>query len=95
MEEWGLPALTGGGCRAASMWAKGATPIVQMASARHGMSLISAVISRGHTRFMITETLPWRPAQPIAISPARHPPHSTKSLPKRCKSGLNSANVDS
>lgn len=35
--------------------AKGATPIVQATGARHGMSVISAVTSRGHMRFMIIE----------------------------------------
>jgi transposase len=33
--------------------AKGDTPIVEATGARHGMSLISAVTSRGHMRFMI------------------------------------------
>jgi transposase len=36
--------------------AKGDTPIVQATGARHGMSLISAVTSRGHMRFMIKES---------------------------------------
>src|ERR1700737_1528074 len=35
--------------------AKGDTPIVQATGARHGMSLISAVPSRGHLRFMIID----------------------------------------
>jgi len=35
--------------------AKGDTPIVQATGARHGMSLISAVTSRGHMRFMIID----------------------------------------
>src|ERR1700731_3349057 len=35
--------------------AKGDTPIVQATAARHGMSLISAVTSRGHLRFMIID----------------------------------------
>src|SRR6202035_1366934 len=35
--------------------AKGDTPIVQATGARHGMSLISAVTSRGHLRFMIID----------------------------------------
>ena len=34
---------------------KGDTPIVQATGARHGMSLISAVTSRGHMRFMIID----------------------------------------
>ncbi|MFM8646692.1 MAG: IS630 family transposase [Methylocystis sp.] len=34
---------------------KGETPIVEATGARHGMSLISAVTSRGHMRFMIKE----------------------------------------
>src|ERR1700730_11422558 len=38
--------------RGADMGAKGDTPIVQATGARHGMSLISAVTSRGHLRFM-------------------------------------------
>jgi Winged helix-turn helix/DDE superfamily endonuclease len=36
--------------------AKGDTPIVQATGARHGMSLIPAVTSRGHMRFMIKES---------------------------------------
>ena len=32
---------------------KGETPIVEATGARHGMSLISAITSRGHMRFMI------------------------------------------
>jgi transposase len=35
--------------------AKGQTPIVRATGARHGMSLISAITSRGHMRFMIIE----------------------------------------
>jgi transposase len=35
--------------------AKGQTPIVRAMGARHGMSLISAITSRGHMRFMIIE----------------------------------------
>lgn len=35
--------------------AKGETPIVEATGARHGMSLISAITSRGHMRFMIIE----------------------------------------
>lgn len=34
---------------------KGETPIVKSTGARHGMSLISAITSRGHMRFMIIE----------------------------------------
>ena len=34
---------------------KGETPIVQVTGARHGMSLISAITSKGHMRFMIKE----------------------------------------
>jgi transposase len=34
---------------------KGETPIVESTGARHGMSLISAITSRGHMRFMILE----------------------------------------
>src|SRR5450631_618486 len=34
---------------------KGETPIVETTGARHGMSLISAISSRGHMRFMIKE----------------------------------------
>ena len=34
---------------------KGETPIVQATGARHGMSLISAITSKGHMRFMIKE----------------------------------------
>jgi hypothetical protein len=34
---------------------KGETPIVESTGARYGMSLISAVTSRGHMRFMIKE----------------------------------------
>jgi hypothetical protein len=34
---------------------KGETPIVETTGARHGMSVISAISSRGHTRFMIKE----------------------------------------
>src|ERR1700738_545579 len=41
--------------RGADMGAKGDTPIVQATGARHGMSLISAVTSRGHLRFMIID----------------------------------------
>jgi transposase len=37
------------------MGAKGETPIIQSTGARHGMSLISAVTSRGHMRFMIID----------------------------------------
>ena len=37
-------------------WGKrGETPIVEATGARHGMSLISAISSRGHMRFMIKE----------------------------------------
>ena len=37
-------------------WGKcGATPIVATTGARHGMSLISAITSKGHMRFMIKE----------------------------------------
>src|SRR5450631_85568 len=35
---------------------KGETPIVETTGARHGMSLISAISSRGHMRFMIKES---------------------------------------
>jgi transposase len=35
---------------------KGETPIVMTTGARHGMSLISAITSKGHMRFMIKET---------------------------------------
>src|SRR5471030_3242 len=35
---------------------KGETPIVMATGARHGMSLISAITSRGHMRFMIKES---------------------------------------
>ena len=34
---------------------RGETPIVETTGARHGMSLISAITSRGHMRFMIKE----------------------------------------
>ena len=34
---------------------RGETPIVAATGARHGMSLISAITSRGHMRFMIKE----------------------------------------
>lgn len=34
---------------------KGATPMVEAAGARHGISLISAISSRGHMRFMIQQ----------------------------------------
>jgi transposase len=34
---------------------KGETPIVETTGARHGMSLISAITSRGHMRFMVVE----------------------------------------
>jgi transposase len=34
---------------------KGETPIVEATGARHGMSLISAITSRGHMRFMVIE----------------------------------------
>ena len=34
---------------------KGETPVVEATGARHGMSLISAITSRGHMRFMIKE----------------------------------------
>jgi transposase len=38
-------------------WAKkGETPIVTATGARHGMSLISAITSKGHMRFMIKES---------------------------------------
>lgn len=38
-------------------WAKkGETPIVMATGARHGMSLISAITSKGHMRFMIKES---------------------------------------
>jgi DDE superfamily endonuclease len=41
---------------AGSTWgAKGDTPIVQATGARHGMTLISAVTSRGHMRFMVID----------------------------------------
>lgn len=37
-------------------WAKqGETPVVETTGARHGMSLISAITSKGHMRFMIKE----------------------------------------
>ena len=35
---------------------KGETPVVATTGARHGMSLISAITSKGHMRFMIKET---------------------------------------
>ena len=35
---------------------KGETPIVMATGARHGMSLISAITSKGHMRFMIKES---------------------------------------
>ena len=35
---------------------KGVTPIVMTTGARHGMSLISAITSKGHMRFMIKES---------------------------------------
>ena len=35
---------------------KGETPIVTATGSRHGMSLISAITSKGHMRFMIKET---------------------------------------
>ncbi len=35
--------------------ARGETPIVRATGARHGMSLISAIASRGHMRFMIVD----------------------------------------
>ena len=34
---------------------KGETPVVEATGARHGMSLISSITSRGHMRFMIKE----------------------------------------
>jgi len=34
---------------------KGETPVVETTGARHGMSLLSAITSRGHMRFMIKE----------------------------------------
>ena len=34
---------------------KGETPIVEATGARHGMSLISAITSHGHMRFMLIE----------------------------------------
>src|SRR5487761_675462 len=34
---------------------KGETPVVESTGARHGLSLISAITSRGHMRFMIKE----------------------------------------
>jgi len=34
---------------------KGETPVVEATGARHGMSLISAITSKGHMRFMIKE----------------------------------------
>ncbi len=34
---------------------RGKTPVVEATGARHGMSLISAITSRGHMRFMIKE----------------------------------------
>src|SRR6266581_6014623 len=34
---------------------KGETPVVETTGARHRMSLISAITSRGHMRFMIKE----------------------------------------
>ena len=36
-------------------WEKGETPVVETTGARHGMSLISAITSRGQMRFMIKE----------------------------------------
>ena len=42
--------------RAGRTWGKkGETPIVEATGARHGMSLISAITSRGHMRFMVME----------------------------------------
>ena len=41
---------------AGSTWgARGETPIVRTSGARHGMSLLSAITSRGHMRFMIID----------------------------------------
>ena len=34
---------------------KGETPVVQATGARHGISLVSAITSKGHMRFMIKE----------------------------------------
>ena len=44
-----------GDAAACTRGAKGETPIVRAAGARHGMSLISAITSRGHMRFMIID----------------------------------------
>ena len=35
---------------------KGETPVVETTGARHGISLISAITSKGHMRFMIKES---------------------------------------
>ena len=37
------------------MGARGETPIVRASGARHGMSLLSAITSRGHMQFMIID----------------------------------------
>ena len=42
---------------AARTWGKkGETPVVETTGARHGISLISAITSKGHMRFMIKES---------------------------------------
>ena len=39
-----------------SLGKKGETPVVETTGARHGISLISAITSKGHMRFMIKES---------------------------------------
>jgi Biotin-lipoyl like len=51
-------------------WGKrGETPVVLSTGARHRMSLISAVTSRGHMRFMIKELPTYRVVQLVSLGP--------------------------
>ena len=79
---------------AGSTWgAEGETPIVRASGARHGMSLLSAITSRGHMRFMIIDSggvnadvfieflkrlLEWRRALTIFFIVDRGPAHRAK-----------------
>src|SRR6202521_3783630 len=44
-----------GSSRGAQLGPEGRTPVVEATGARHGMSLISAITSRGQMRFMIKD----------------------------------------
>src|ERR1700676_9979 len=52
---WRCRAYPFGPSCGAQLGKKGETPIVETTGARHAMSLISAITSKGHMRFMVKE----------------------------------------